>query len=554
MADYTGGYTSALDSAARRDFERVETQRRQQMMVQELLQFQQAQEAQRRKAQARAALGDMLPQLTAPPQGGPQPPMPGQPSVPMGPPPGAPPGGPPGVPPSPRPGMQFMTTPPPMGPGGTGGPQLKAAGGPPVAAAAPAGPAPWKGLPAPPQGAPAAPGGELQPPPEDAVMPRQLLSVAEMLKLLDAKGIKGEKAIAMLEEWKPFMDSENKRMFDNMKIETQAMRAAADFHRAETARLRERLAEKEFQEAKKPLAEARIGKLKGVAYKQEGSSFPKGEKDYLSMDPQSKDYDANKAAKQFADVQAAWNYILTRNLPYRKGTGGGADRNEYVKFVAAKEAMRFGYSPEEMATIPYEARANMQSLAFQQRKVDQLQAVMQSFENNLQTFDNIAKGKPIPFEKASDAAKQLPRINFVGVRSIDELKLKIQQQINDPSASALAVAAMTAGMDMARINQGYQSVASLTVDAMKHAQALLSVAMDDKARDAALRTLRSDAAGKITAETKQLGTIQDRMMPKPKAGSSAAGERGAPKPGTVDQGYRFKGGDPNDPKNWEKAA
>lgn len=251
---YEGGYTSALDSASVRELQRMETMQRQQEMRQRAVAFQQQQDAVRRRLLARQQLGDMLPELGAmggqpPGAGGPQPPMPGASSPPMLPPPpqggmlpppqgGMPSQMPPQQPPGMPPGGGGMPMPPPAGAGpsgppppmpqgaGPGAPPSGPPGGAPGASAPGMPPQPWKALPKPPEPAGGAPGALPPPPSDGAVMPRELVSVADMAKLLKSKGIKGEAALDMLEEWKPFMDDQNKRQFDSMKIAFQAQSAA----------------------------------------------------------------------------------------------------------------------------------------------------------------------------------------------------------------------------------------------------------------------------------------------------------------------------------------
>lgn len=72
-------------------------------------------------------------------------------------------------------------------------------------------------------------------------MPRQQLSVGDLAKFLDSKGIKGADALAAIEQWKPYMDSQNKSELDAMKLKNTAQTAAlAAYQRvlrdAETAR------------------------------------------------------------------------------------------------------------------------------------------------------------------------------------------------------------------------------------------------------------------------------------------------------------------------------
>jgi hypothetical protein len=265
---YEGGYTSAVNSASNRQSQDTQRQAALQQLAQVAQLFQQQQEQQKRKAAAQQALPGLMAQLAPPPAAaGPQPPMPGAPSVAMAPP------GAQGQPPMgqlpPPPGVGFAS------PGGAAapGPQ-KPMNGPAGPAPGPGGPpmpAPgWKSLPAPPDAAPPPP-GSIPPPPEDgAVVPKQLLSVTDLAKALEAKGIKGQEAFDLMEAWKPFMDSENKQQLAHMKLENQAQAAALNAYahvlQANAAQQRAATGDRRVTQ-NQPLVDARIAKLNSQVQK-----------------------------------------------------------------------------------------------------------------------------------------------------------------------------------------------------------------------------------------------------------------------------------------------
>ena len=216
---------SGLDLALTHASERRRSDAQVQALLEEMAQqkwlFQQQQQDRDRRLKAQSTAADLMEGMGAfkdePPNT--QPPPPGTPSQPMmqnfappAPPPGMPPGAMGGAPP-PQP---MMTQPPsPMGPK------------PPMA------PDSWKPMP---QTAPPPPGAGVSPtaqPESDSVLPRKLIDVTQIAKMLAAKGIKGQDAYDVLEAWKPFMDDENKTMLTLMQRENSAMRAAMNAYQAE---------------------------------------------------------------------------------------------------------------------------------------------------------------------------------------------------------------------------------------------------------------------------------------------------------------------------------
>lgn len=365
MGDYTGGVTSALDSRSRRGVEDAQAKALLQQIMQAQAVFQQQQETQKRQQQAKAMLGDLLPQLAA--MGGgagggpqPQPPMPGQPSVPMMPPgmpsmppqsgpaagpmPGMPPGG---APPAP---MPSMPPPPAQGQGApmakAGGPgaPMPGAGAPPAGAAPPMPPQPWQSLPKPPEAAPAGPGG-LPPPPEDAVMPKQLISVSDLSKLLAAKGIKGTQAMDMIEQWKPYMDSQNKAELDAMKVQNTAQAAAL---RAYTAVVRE-AETRRHHGALEGEAEARLKQGQQRININVNKGEAAGEND-LSKDPETRRFmaeqywagDRTVMQNLGRGAQGSKNIVALRKEIVAVGKDQGKTPKDLAAAVAEFEGMKSG--------------------------------------------------------------------------------------------------------------------------------------------------------------------------------------------------------------------
>jgi len=70
----------------------------------------------------------------------------------------------------------------------------------------------------------------------------------------------------------------------------------------------------------------------------------------------------DQEASDALDIQA-WNYINKRVLPYRKGTGGGADRNDAIIRRAAKISRELGMSIDDVAARPEEFKSNAMALS-----------------------------------------------------------------------------------------------------------------------------------------------------------------------------------------------
>ena len=111
-----------------------------------------------------------------------------------------------------------------------------------------------------------------------------------------------------------------------------------------------------------------------------------------------------------------------------------------------------------------------------------------------------------------------------------EWKQKLEYAMSNPQAAAL----MFPKGDKAALDY-----LKLQVD-LKQSQ--MQALANDLSADAAQR--KKDLAAEVATLSRALGELSGVPLSQPRPS--------APAVGTVMQGYRFKGGDPSDRKNWEK--
>lgn len=432
----------------------------------------------------------------------------------------------PGAAPPAGPPMGGMGAIPPSSPPVSAGPPSLPAGASPASPVGAAPPAPvMRGQPAqiapppgwmpPPQGM-GSPGVDqataaidaIQPPTlKPPTMPKELLSVPKLMQELNKANLTPTQKLMALEMAMPYIEKQNKQELAEAKIELQAQKATQEYA-AKVAQIAEKAKERVRREGAQQETTRHNLATEGIArdrLAQRGMSSKIAQPSTGAGKPSPEQDDALR-------VQA-WTYIMKGTLPYRKGSGGGADRNDQVMRMVAEIARENGMTPEQVVAMPASWKADAQSMAFQTKKLDAIEGTLSSFHNNIDTWNAIAQGTApaLGGERVAAFAKDMEKINFTGVKSFDDVKLKIQQEFNDPTVAAYMVSAMAVAMDFARIMQGPQSVASLTEGSRKDAQRLIAAGMNDKARAGVLAALESDAQGQVKGIKDQLDTIRRRM-------------------------------------------
>lgn len=199
-----------------------------------------------------------------------------------------------------------------------------------------------------------------------------------------------------------------------------------------------------------------------------------------------------------------------------------------------------GMTAAQIASDRAGYKANQTSLNALTKKYDSISSTLESFHNNIATWESIAEGQvpKLGGEKFKELGDKLKKIDFVGIASLDEALIRAKAQFDDPASAAYLTASFTVAMDYARImaSQG-QSAAQVAEGARKEALHIIKAGYNKDARKALIGTLESDTAGQLKGIEDSMQNIQKRIGSGTGGqfagsdGSGSAPASGAPKNG-----------------------
>jgi hypothetical protein len=128
---------------------------------------------------------------------------------------------------------------------------------------------------------------------------------------------------------------------------------------------------------------------------------------------------------------------------------------------------------------------------------------------------------------------------------------KDEEWTGDPNLSSLFYHMSATAMESARILSGGQaSIAQLHQGAAEEAQKWANSNMTPRSFDSVADAMLGEGDNRI--QTYEQAIKGQRVGGKKEDAPAASSDSGAPAVGTVENGYKFKGGDPSKPESWEK--
>lgn len=181
--------------------------------------------------------------------------------------------------------------------------------------------------------------------------------------------------------------------------------------------------------------------------------------------------------------------------------------------------------------------SNVDSLKKLQTNFDQVQAFEQTAEKNMDLLQQ--------------TAAKIPDLNtrFANIPA----RMISSQMIGTDKMAAYKTALTTAQTEAAKVLNSSNATGVLSDSSRHELQDVIDGNMPLSAMVASLNTLKQDMGNRTQSYQAQIKDIQNRIKGagQPSGGTGGAGQAG-PASGAIENGYRFKGGDPTKQTNWEK--
>jgi hypothetical protein len=212
-----------------------------------------------------------------------------------------------------------------------------------------------------------------------------------------------------------------------------------------------------------------------------------------------------------------------------RGSQGSANLVALRKAITA-EATNQGLGGEDIAARMADFQGQIAGL----RKANNISAGVEN------AAEEAAQLAPL----AIDAGRNVARSGFL---PFGRAQVLFNNQTNDENMNKFA----TANIGLATAYAGAMARGGkATVSDNEHARELLTTAKDQKAYEAIVNQMQQEIAAAQRAPKRVREALRNEVSGKGGHGDGAGPS--APAVGTVEGGYRFKGGDPSKPESWEK--